>query len=275
MPTAARSLTDPARALAEAGGFLAARPVLHNVILTLLDDRATTGREGRYWVVERDREVVGVAMQSPLHFSAAITPMDGDALDVLVESMSADAPDLPGVIGEAATAAAFAGRWCERQRTPGVPVLGMRLHHLFELVPPGGVGGRLRPAAPPDVALATEWVAAFDAETHGGDGDAGPRVQGFVERRLLWLWEDDGEPVAMAAAQPPHAGISRVNYVFTPPERRGRGYAAACVAALSAEVTRNGSGCMLYTDLGNPTSNAIYQRLGYRPVAEALRYQFG
>jgi predicted GNAT family acetyltransferase len=31
---------------------------------------------------------------------------------------------------------------------------------------------------------------------------------------------------------------------------------------------------MLYTDLANPTSNSIYRRIGYRAVAEVLRYGF-
>ena len=31
----------------------------------------------------------------------------------------------------------------------------------------------------------------------------------------------------------------------------------------------------LYTDLGNPTSNAIYRAIGYEAVAELLRYRFG
>jgi hypothetical protein len=30
--------------------------------------------------------------------------------------------------------------------------------------------------------------------------------------------------------------------------------------------------CCLYTDLDNPTSNAIYARIGYRPVSDASMY---
>jgi predicted GNAT family acetyltransferase len=32
--------------------------------------------------------------------------------------------------------------------------------------------------------------------------------------------------------------------------------------------------CFLYTDLSNPTSNAIYERIGYRRVAESTEYRF-
>jgi hypothetical protein len=32
--------------------------------------------------------------------------------------------------------------------------------------------------------------------------------------------------------------------------------------------------CFLYTDLANPTSNAIYMRLGYRPVCDSREIAF-
>ncbi|MCA9556723.1 MAG: GNAT family N-acetyltransferase, partial [Myxococcales bacterium] len=95
-----------------------------------------------------------------------------------------------------------------------------------------------------------------------------------VAQGVLWVWED-GEAVSMAAAVSPTPHGVRVNFVYTPPERRGRGYASACVAALSqAQLDAGRQFCFLYTDLANPTSNAIYQRIGYRPVTDALQLGF-
>ena len=69
-------------------------------------------------------------------------------------------------------------------------------------------------------------------------------------------------------------GVARIGPVYTPPDRRGRGYGSALVGAVSAAVRARGTRCILYTDLGNPTANSVYRRLGYRAVAEALRYRF-
>lgn len=88
------------------------------------------------------------------------------------------------------------------------------------------------------------------------------------------LWCVGDEPVSMCARTPALEGASRVYGVYTPPELRGRGFAAAGVAALSAEILAEGATPMLYTDLGNPTSNEVYRRIGYRAVAENLRYDF-
>lgn len=78
----------------------------------------------------------------------------------------------------------------------------------------------------------------------------------------------------MAALSVPVAGVVRVQVVYMPPEHRAHGYASACVAELSSAALAGGARCILYTDLGNPTSNSIYRKIGYRAVAEALRYSF-
>ena len=68
--------------------------------------------------------------------------------------------------------------------------------------------------------------------------------------------------------RPTQHGIG-VGGVYTPPELRRRGYASSCVAALSQRLLDAGfEYCTLYTDLSNPTSNDIYQQIGYRPVGD-------
>jgi len=96
-----------------------------------------------------------------------------------------------------------------------------------------------------------------------------------IDHERVFLWDDDG-PVSTALASDIVAGVSRVGFVYTPPDQRGHGYAAAVVAEISTHVMRNGADrCILYTQLSNPTSNAVYQRLGYRAVGEVLDYNFG
>jgi predicted GNAT family acetyltransferase len=78
----------------------------------------------------------------------------------------------------------------------------------------------------------------------------------------------------MAGLSEPVSGVARGGPVHTPTERRNSGYAPALVAAVSRGVRNGGQRCMLYTDLAYPTSHSIYRALGYRAVAEALRYAF-
>ena len=80
---------------------------------------------------------------------------------------------------------------------------------------------------------------------------------------------------AAATAAAPLAGMSRVQLVYTPPELRGRGYAGAATTAATRNAQAAGAReVVLYTDLANPTSNAVYQRLGYRPVEDRVVFSF-
>jgi predicted GNAT family acetyltransferase len=105
--------------------------------------------------------------------------------------------------------------------------------------------------------------------------DLSGQVDARLRHGLLWLWEWTGRPVSTAWLSRPVAEVVRVSGVFTPPEERGRGFASGCVAHVSRYALDAGATtCTLYTDLANPTSNHIYQALGYRRVAEAAQWCF-
>ena len=203
--------------------------------------------------------------------------MPRGATEAIVEAIGSVAPELPGVIGDAATAAAFAGTWAGHLHTPAHPGEGQRIYRLGTLVPPHGTPGSLRLASAADRDTLVHWTSAFNDDT--GLSQPGADTELSVDHNLregrLFFWDDDGL-VSMALTRAPVAGVARVGLVYTPPEHRGRGYASTCVAALSAHVLATDSEtCILYTQLANPTSNAIYQAIGYEPVTEVVPYRFG
>jgi predicted GNAT family acetyltransferase len=270
------TMTDSPDRLLEVGGtFLREDPVRHNVILTILGLRAARPEPGRYWTAHADGLVRGVALQSPTHFFATVTPMAPEIVTAMVDAIVDRGVDLPGVNGEAATAARFAGHWTERTREAATPVEGQRIYEVADVVKPASTAGRRRKAGTGDRELLIPWIKAFHAESE--PSFRGHDVAESVDRRLtageLWIWETD-EPVAMAGVFGATAGVARVRPVYTPVEHRRRGYASALVAELSTDVRSAGHRCILYTDLANPTSNAIYRAIGYRAVDEVLRYDF-
>jgi GNAT superfamily N-acetyltransferase len=264
---------DPASVLHRAGEFLGSQPVLHNLILTLLHARAAHPEPGRYWVAMEREKVAGVALQSPLTFAATLTPMDSRMAGALVDAIAESGISLPGVNGEAATAASFAGHWSERHKSAATPFQGNRLYELLEPGEAVDVRGELRVALPSDRSLVVEWNRAFQKEIGEPEHETERRVDKWLTAGGVWVW-DDGKPVSMAVGIQPVEGVVRVGGVYTPPDKRKQGFAAACVHALSKRLRDAGFRCALYTDLGNPTSNSIYRRIGYRAVAEVLRYRF-
>jgi uncharacterized protein len=261
---------DPSEAMAQAG------PVDHNVVLTLLADRIASGDPGRYWWTTDGGEVSGFALRTPRHFFGSLVPMARPETDALAEALHDDDDrPLPGVIGDTATAAAFAGRWTELSGAGGRAGEAQRLYRLDPagLVEPPPAPGRLRTATSKEVDLLVDWMHAFERDTGmPSPGDPRPAVTARVAAERLWVW-DDGGPACVAMATPAIGGVSRVGFVYTPDERRGRGYAAQCVAGLSRHLlATEAEACMLFTQLSNPTSNGVYRRLGYRAVAEILSF---
>ncbi|MEA2971624.1 MAG: hypothetical protein QOG82_82 [Actinomycetota bacterium] len=273
---AVRGTEDGAEAWRAAADYLLSEPVRHSVFLTLV--REGTGRF--WWAVDDDGCVVGFAMQVPTGFSAGLTPCPPPVVDALCDAILADCPDLPGVISEATGAAWFAGRWAERRAVPARPTEAQRVYALDRLVAPaapaGSGGGRLRLADDADRPTMVRWAHGFAHDVDFMPEDPERVVDRHLARRRLWVWEVDGEPVAMASSSEAMAGVCRIGSVYTPPDRRRRGYATACVAALSERLLATGADrCMLYAQLHNPTSNGIYRRMGYEPVSDIVFYRFG
>jgi predicted GNAT family acetyltransferase len=200
--------------------------------------------------------------------------MPETALVALAELLLERRPALPGVAGESGTATRFTGVWGERTGADAEPGLGLLVYRLDAVIPPATVPGRLRTAGPVDRLLLREWFAAFVSETGTTGGDTAAVVDRAIARGGVQVW-DDGRPLAMATTTPAVAGVVRIGGVYSPPELRRRGYGSACVAAVSQQaLNRGASACMLYTDETNPTSNAIYQRIGYRQVGTGAEYRF-
>jgi uncharacterized protein len=265
---------DPGFVLNTAGVFLSSRPVLHNLILTILHARVAEGDPGRYWIAMQGEDTVGVVIQSPLTFPATLTPMQPAVAAAMADAIADSSIALPGINGEAATAAVFAGQWSERSKSAATPFQGNRLYEFSQTGETPGVEGTLRQAGPIDRGLMILWTRAFEHEVDESANDTELRVDRALAAGQLWLWEQNGDALSMALGREPVHGVVRLSGVYTPPERRRHGYAAACVHALSTQLSHAGYRSALYTDLGNPTSNSIYRRIGYRAVAEALRYRF-
>lgn len=183
--------------------------------------------------------------------------------------------DVPGVLGGEPACEAFAAVWCASKGTR--PVVHARLrHHLLERVEAtADAPGAMRPATRDDFDWLIEALAAFEAEAR-----IPPPPQGaarLVSERLaddrFRIW-DDGGPVSFCGANPV-GDAARIGPVWTPRALRRRGYATALVAHASRErLARGAARLFLVTDIANPTSNAIYARIGYRPLAEAVDLRF-
>ena len=227
--------------------------------------------------VEEDGAVVAVATRTPPHNLLVREERGSEgAFELVADHLKAMASPLPGVHGMRASAERFAKIWSDLAGIDAAISMKQRLYRLTEVTPPIAPQGSLRPAIREERKQLTAWVAAFVNEAVGGAPHPNPDevVDRLTSTGDLVVWDDEGPRSMAGVGRPTETGIS-INLVYTPPEHRGKGYASACVAALSQrQLDRGRRFCTLFTDLANPTSNALYQRIGYRPIADFLEIRF-
>lgn len=270
---------DPATFWEHAERFLLRDPVVNNVLITnVLARRAGAMSDpapATYAVVlDATGAIVGAAMRTPPHpiLASALPP---EAAGPLAEALVASCPDAAGVNGPAGAAAALAAAWHQATSAQVELHRRERMHRLDDVIVPRWPSGCWRGAGLVDRDFLLAWSDAFEQEAELGASGAAVRgldAQLAEGRVFLWI---DGPAVSYVGTRAPVQGVVRVGPVYTPPERRGRGYASALVAAVSSSALEAGAtACMLYTDMANRTANDIYAAIGYRPVAEVSVYRF-
>lgn len=228
-----------------------------------------------------NQQIIAVAVMTPPR-NIILPVMDKAAAQQLARTLFADGITIPGAIGPNPTVEAFADVWCALSGQRYEIHLRERVYELTAVIPPRPASGQFRWAAPADRDLLVEWGIAFEREAIGIAQPDRLELEKWADQiimrtvyRGMGVWEDNGQMVCFAGfgGRTPHG--MRVAPVYTPPEWRGRGYASACVAALSQALLDSGhQRCFLNTDLANPTSNKIYQAIGYCPVGDVLELRF-
>ena len=238
------------------------------------------GGSGAYLAcVYADCDIVGCAMRTPppaRRHKLVVTRLPPETVVPLVDDVMTLDAALPGVFGPEPSVTAFADAWSKRIGQRAAMGGRQRIYQIERLLPTSDRSpGTLRKARPADLDLVTGWVAAFSAEASPSESvDPAEVAASRIAHEMLFLWEDP-EPVAMAAWAGKTPNGVRVNLVYTLPACRRRGYASACVSEVTRRLLESGNRfCFLFTALSNPTSNSIYQRLGYRPVCDTADYDF-
>jgi predicted GNAT family acetyltransferase len=238
--------------------------VLATVLMSVLDGRYDDVRSLFGYSLDDTGAVSAVAIRTP-PFSMLTSELMPAAAEALLDAWLGEDPELPGANAAPATASALAEGW--RARTGGSTrrARSMAMHALERVVdPPRPPAGRLRLGERSERELLIEWHQGF-AEEAGliGGAHAIAMVDAGLCQDGLLVW-DDGGPVSLVGISPPVAGVVRIGPVYTPHERRRRGYAGMAIAEVSRRaLAQSARACMLFTDLANPTSNKIYAEVGY------------
>ncbi len=271
--------------LAAAGDFLVAREAEHNLMLgicsTIRADPARYAEDSPTFATVTDAagRVMAASLRTPPFNQVLSWTDEREAVDALVDALR-DAP-LPGMLGPKEPAAQFAARWASLTGQAAHVDVAERIFRLERVITPDSLAsGSWRSGEARDRELLLRWWLDFLAEAmpeQSPPPDPGAFVDRWIasDHQWIYLWEVGGQVVSLVGAGAETPNGVRIGPVYTPPEQRNRGYASALTAAASQnQLDRGRRFVFLFTDLANPTSNKIYQSIGYKPVCDVDMYRF-
>lgn len=272
--------SSPAEAKTWFGGLIAEQPLLMSVVASVADGLiADPARyeSPRWWAGRaggEDGDVVAAFMHTPPH-PLHVGVATADEAAQLADHLALQGDSLPGVGGRREQAEAFRDAWVARTGAEATTEMEVGAFDLPQRAAvPFDVPGSHRHARPEELPLADRWAQDFSDAIEHTHRKAGSLHDHIASGRVGFWVDAEDRPVSMAYASPANGGVTRISGVWTPPELRGRGYASAVVAAVSNEQMDLGHLCMLFTDLANPTSNKIYQAMGYRRIGDNISIRF-
>lgn len=248
---------------------------------TLQINPYTYGAEFPYLaLVRQDLQVLAVAIMTPPFNLTIATSDHPQAVNMLAAHALELYPDLPGITAINPIADLVVQQW--QQQRPLQLVMAERIYQLQQVQAVRAVAGQMRQIVQADRQQLIDWLVAFHHEALPEDPIDPERLAANIDSvlqgssaRAYFVWEIEGELVSLAGYAGPTPNSFRIGPVYTPPELRGKGYASALVAQLSQYILDQGcSFVTLFTDLSNPTSNHIYQTIGYQAVTDVNMYRF-
>ncbi len=255
----------------------AANNLLIGIPRSILSGQAFYDEINLYSIKDEQGDVLFSLVQTPPHnfLIYAADLISDQSLLALIKELADANIQTSGIIGPEELSISFAKLW-QVQKGHSWRInfrqLAYQLDNLKEVSP---AKGKLRTATPEDFDLIFKWMIDFEIEAMGNLNATGNEkaIRYKLKHGKFFLWEDE-VPVCMAGiTRPTRHGIT-INYVYTPKAFRGKGYASNCVHDLSQLMLKDFQFCSLFTDRDNPTSNKIYQQMGYYPVSKSLEIKF-
>ncbi|MBL4716604.1 MAG: hypothetical protein JKX95_08210 [Bacteroidia bacterium] len=220
---------------------------------------------------------VGACLQTPPRNLILYAELEnsGSCIYQLCKYLVDNKIEIPGVIGPKDIVQKFTKTWASFRKVSCRIQVDEMVYKLAMVNKVSISQGKLRQAIEADLELIAEWVEKFyrEAVQPISAKEAEEESIKRIREGAFYLWEVE-EPKCMAASTRPTTNGITVSYVYTPFENRKKGYATSCVAKLSQLLLKEYEFCTLFTDLSNPTSNSIYQKIGYQAVNHVLQYEF-
>lgn len=178
----------------------------------------------------------------------------------------------PGIIGPKDYCEAYQKAYQKINQKSMKVVMNQRIYACNQVNHISHDLGVIRYATDNDFDVLSPWVYEFTVMVEGvADKDAiNNNLRRKIKEAYLYVLEVDGEIVSMTERVRPLKHSETVSLVYTPVDKRNQGFATRIVEYVTEEIITEGKTATLYTDLSNPTSNKVYQQIGYKPYCDSV-----
>ncbi|MDA1583756.1 GNAT family N-acetyltransferase [Bacillus cereus group sp. TH230-1LC] len=226
-------------------------------------------------IAKQGEEIAVVFLQTEekKQIIVATSEMAEEDIVELAKKLAEVYPNVPGLIGNKKIVQRLAEEIAVLENKKTTVAMEQGIYELKQVKKKWNGDEVFREVNSDELTLIEQWIYQFceDVNLPTTKEEAKQTAHTLITNHRLFGLEVDGKLVSVAAQTRPTKNNITVNFVYTPKEERKKGYASNCVAALSQRMLDEGyKTTTLYTDLANPTSNKIYQEIGYEQIAESV-----
>lgn len=263
--------------------ILLIRESFYNLMLGLaygLRDKKIESSDPLYYSIEVNGKVAGCALRSNHDKPFIVTEISNELIDLLIKDLISNNIELAAIVGPEEPTTYFKDQWTNIKDLDFKLNIHLGVYECSQIIFPKLLTGELVEAALVDEVLVKKYLIGFWQDCFPNQVLVNENIEKLMSqllknKSLFFLKNTNNEIVSMAANSRSTLNSGTISLVYTPPEQRGFGYGSTVVALVSERIMKNGKKFTnLFTDLTNPTSNSIYQKIGYVKIGQNIHFDF-
>lgn len=255
----------------------------YNLILGLaynIKDKKIEPSEPLYYSIAANGKIIGAALRSNSARPLIITELPAELIDLLIMDLVQQKIELAAVVAEENTAIHFKDNWIKLKNLDYKINIHLGAYECFNVLFPKTMSGELIEATIDHQNILRKFITGFLLECFPDqpivESEIEKMIESYLKNKSIFLLKNsENQIISMAANTRSTVNGGTISLVYTPPELRGFGYASCVVSLLSERILKSGKKfACLFTDLKNPTSNSIYQKIGYAKIGHNIHFDF-
>ncbi len=261
--------------------FLMPKESFYNLKIGLCDaikKRTLPATNPHFFVIENNNQITACALNSHSVKPLAISKMNRDEINFFVDYLFNQKLNFQAAVGEIETINYFTELYCKKFNLSKKLNIHLGIYQTDTIFLPN-MDGEIFLATEVNEQIVQEFIFQFESECFPNRKSSKEEIaqiaQRHIKNRAIYLLKNkNSDIIAMGGNTRNSENAGTINLIFTPKQLRNNGYGSFITAKIALELLKKKKFVNLHTDLNNPTSNSIYQKIGFKFIGENIHYDF-